>query len=84
MSDKKRTAIVYGPPKSGKTTHADAIARALNCASVVDGWDGEPLTPNALHLTATPPLPLPGAISAEVTILPIETALAVASNVRAS
>lgn len=41
-----RSVLVYGPQGCGKSTHADAIAKALGLNKIHDDW--EPDTPFAM------------------------------------
>ena len=50
----KKSWIVYGPPASGKTRNAKAIAAHLGLSRIVDEWDGKSrsfVANNTLHLT---------------------------------
>lgn len=47
-----KTVIVYGPPRSGKTTRKQELADKFGCSTIIDGWSKrDDIIPGALHLT---------------------------------
>lgn len=35
-----KSVIIFGPPGTGKTTHAQRLAKHFGCIHINDGWDG--------------------------------------------
>jgi hypothetical protein len=67
-----RTVIVYGPPASGKTRNAAALARHFGCRQIIDDWDDSlPIERGALHLTNVTPFK----VNTSCQVLTIEEAL---------
>lgn len=47
-----RCVIIYGPPSSGKSQHANELREIYGCTSIVDEWvPGEAVGDNTLILT---------------------------------
>lgn len=67
-----KAVIIYGPPASGKTRNAKALAAHFGCSQIVDEWDDrQPITRGALHLT----LQTPFMVNSSCQVLTIEEAL---------
>lgn len=67
-----RTTVVYGPPASGKTRHAEQLRKLFGCSQIIDGWEScDGLTRDALHLTSE----FDFTVSQTCMVIPIDKAL---------
>ncbi|WP_428719110.1 hypothetical protein [Undibacterium curvum] len=60
MNRLQETTIVFSAPQAwGKTRNAAQLAAQFKCSEIVDDWQpGDPLKPQAIHLTCAEPVEL--------------------------